>query len=137
MLQISKKNKDLKKILLVDDDRLSLSVMSQYLEEAGYSYMTAQDGQQAWCLLKQFPQQFFVVFADRVMPKLHALELLAKMKQTSLRDIPLVLLTGESSNEEKIDALRQGVYDFFYKPIYKPLLLAILKKINASEALLS
>lgn len=124
------KNKNLKKILLVDDDLLSLRVMSQYLEEAGYFCVMAQDGQQAWDFLQQSPGEFFVVFADRVMPKLHGLELLAKMKQTSLKDIPVVLLTGEANHEERCDALRQGVYDFFYKPVSKPLLLAIVKKIQ-------
>ncbi|WP_232019643.1 response regulator [Candidatus Rickettsiella viridis] len=130
MQQMYKKNKNLKKILLVDDDLLALRVMSQYLEDAGYSCVMAKDGQQAWDFLQQSPDEFFVVFADRVMPKLHGLELLAKMKRTLLRDIPVVLLTGEASHEERCDALRQGVYDFFYKPISKPLLLAIVKKIQ-------
>lgn len=129
------KNKNLKKILLVDDEILVLKAMSQYLEEAGYPYVIAQDGQQAWDFLRKSPDEFFVVFADRMMPKLHGLELLAKMKQvTSLREIPVILLTGEASHEERCDALRQGVYDFFYKPISKPLLLAIVKKIQKFNA---
>lgn len=125
----------MKKILLVDDDILSLRIMTQYLDEAGYIYVIAQDGKQAWDYLQQSPDKFLVVFTDRVMPKLHGLELLAKMKQTSLTNgIPVILFTGEASNEERIDALYQGVYDFFYKPISKPLLLAILKKIQKLNA---
>ncbi len=63
------------------------------------------------------------------MPKLHGLELLAKMQQMSLDDIPLILFTGEASKEERCEAIAQGVYDFFYKPISRELLLAVLKKL--------
>ena len=130
MLEISRKNKNLKKVLLVDDDALFLRIIIKYLDEAAYAYVIAKDGQEAWNYLQQYQDTFFVVLADRVMPKLHGLELLAKMKQTSFNDIPLILFTGESNKEERCDALRQGVYDFFYKPISKELLLVVLKKIK-------
>ncbi len=113
----------------MDDDPLSLRILTHYLDEAGYAYEVAEEGQQAWGYLQKFPDKFFVVLADRIMPKLHGLELLAKMKQNSLGNIPLILLTGESNKEERCEAIRQGVYDFFYKPISKELLLAILRKI--------
>ena len=118
-----------KKILLVDDDRLFLRVLTQYLDEAQYDYISCENGQQAWNYLQKYPDKFFVVLADRVMPKLHGIDLLVKMKKNSL-DIPFVLLTGEASKEEMCEAIAQGVYDFIYKPISKELLLAILKKIK-------
>lgn len=124
-----KNHKKIKYILVVDDDNLFLRIIGEYLNEAGYRYVIARDGLQAWSLLQKYRNKFFVVLADRVMPKLHGLELLAKMKHTSLHAIPLILFTGESSKEERYDAIRQGVYDFFYKPLSKELLLAILKKL--------
>ena len=138
MLKTYKKNKNrpllkqcnLKQILLADDDVLFLRVMTQYLDEAGYVYRIARDGQQAWNYLQRYRDRFFVVLADRIMPKLHGLELLAKMKQISLSNIPFILFTGEACKAERCDAIRQGVYDFFYKPISKELLLAMLKKVK-------
>lgn len=130
MLENARKNKNTKKVLLVDDDILFLRIIMKYLDEAAYAYVVAKDGQEAWHYLQQYQDAFFVVLADRVMPKLHGLDLLVKMKQASLNDIPLILLTGEANKEERYDALRQGVYDFFYKPISKELLLAVLKKIE-------
>jgi DNA-binding NtrC family response regulator len=127
------KNKPVKQVLLADDDVLSLRVLTHYLDEAGYAYVIGEDGQQAWNHLQKSPDKFFVVLADRIMPKLHGLELLAKMKQKSLENIPLILLTGESSTEERCDAIRQGVYDFFYKPISEELLLAVLRKIYIND----
>jgi DNA-binding NtrC family response regulator len=51
------------------------------------------------------------------------------MKRNAL-EIPLVLFSGEASKEERCEAIAQGVYDFFYKPISKELLFALLKKIK-------
>lgn len=127
---MSKKTKTLNHILLVDDDTLFLKVVTEYLDEAGYCYVIARDGHQAWKYLQQYPNKFFVILADRIMPKLHGLELLAKMQQSALYNIPLILSTGESSKEERCEAIRQGVYDFLYKPLSKELLLAIFKKIK-------
>lgn len=126
---IINQNQNQKLILLVDDDPLSLKILSQYLNKAGYPYVTSKDGQQAWDYLQQYPNNFLVVLADRIMPRLNGLELLANMKKNSL-NIPLILFTGEASKAERCDAIAQGVYDFLYKPISKELLLILLKKIK-------
>ncbi len=118
-----------KQILLVDDDELCLKVLTQYLDEAQYSYITCKDGQRAWNYLQQHPNNFFVILSDRVMPHLHGLQLLTKMQKQGL-NIPLVLFSGVASKEERCEAIARGVYDFFYKPVSKELLLALLKKIK-------
>jgi CheY-like chemotaxis protein len=122
-----------REVLLVDDDLVFLRIMSQYLGEGGYGYKLAQDGQQAWYYLQRYQTLFFVVLADRIMPKLHGLELLAKMQLSSLRKVPLILCTGEACKAERREAILQGVYDFFYKPISKELLLSALRKIENSR----
>lgn len=118
-----------KQILIVDDDELFLKILTQYLDEAQYSYIACKDSQLAQHYLLQNPDNFFVVLCDRVMPKLHGLQLLAEMKKRELK-IPLILFSGEASKEQRCEAIAQGVYDFFYKPISKELLLALLKKIK-------
>lgn len=122
-------NPSQKQILLVDDDELCLKILTQYLDEAEYAYITCKNGQLAWNYLQQDPNKFFVVLSDRIMPYLHGLQLLEKIKNKGL-DIPLVLFSGIASKEERCEAMAQGVYDFFYKPISKELLLALLKKIK-------
>lgn len=118
-----------KQILLVDDDELCLRILSQYLDEAHYAYVTCKDGLRAWNCLQQYPDKFFVVLSDRIMPNLHGLQLLSKIKKKGLR-IPLILFSGIASREERCEAIAQGAYDFFYKPISKELILALLKKIK-------
>lgn len=122
-------NPNPKQILLVDDDELSLRILTKYLDVAQYAYVTCKDGQLAWNYLQHHSNKFFVVLSDRIMPHLHGLQLLEKMRMEKL-NIPLILFSGEASKEEISDAFAQGAYDFFYKPISKELLLALLKKIE-------
>lgn len=118
-----------KQILLVDDDELCLKVLAKYLDEAQYSYVTCKDGQLAWNYLQQYADNFFVVLTDRIMPHLHGLQLLEKMQNKGI-NIPLIIFSGIASKEERCEAIARGAYDFFYKPISKDLLLALLKKIK-------
>ena len=118
-----------KQILLVDDDELCLKILSKYLDEAQYTYVTCKDGQLAWDYLQHDPDKFFVVLSDRIMPNLHGLQLLAQMQLKKL-NIPMILFSGEASKDEICEALAQGAYDFFYKPFSKELLLSVLKKIK-------
>lgn len=124
-------NSQKKWALIAEDEVISTHILTSYLDEAGYSYRVASDGQAAFTYLQRYPDQFFVVLADRIMPKMHGLTLLQKMKGTkNLAHIPLILLTGEASQEEHFHALRQGVYEFIYKPISQELLMALLEKIQ-------
>ncbi|TLY48490.1 MAG: response regulator [Gammaproteobacteria bacterium] len=118
-----------KQILLVDDDALYLKVLTRYLDEAQYSYVTCKDGQLAWDQLQQNSDKFFVVLSDRIMPNLHGLQLLTLMQKKAIT-IPLVLFSGIATKEERCEAIAQGVYDFFFKPISKELILVLLNKIK-------
>lgn len=118
----------LKKILLIDDDPISLQVLINYLRNH-YEFATAADGLQAWEMLQAKPHDFAVVIADRIMPKLHGLQLLAKMQtHADLQKIPLILLTGEAEKAEQIAAIKAGIFDFLYKPINEQLLVSVLKR---------
>lgn len=105
-----------------------LKILTQYLDEAQYTYTACKDGRIAWSYLQQDPGKFFVVLSDRIMPHLHGLQLLAQMQKEKL-NVPLVLFSGLASKGERCEAITQGVYDF-YKPLSKELLLALLKKIK-------
>lgn len=126
-------NSKKKWVLIAEDEVISAHILASYLDEMGYPYRFAPDGQAAFTYLQHYPDQFFVVLADRIMPKMHGLTLLQKMRETeTLAQIPLILLTGEANQEEHYAALRQGVYEFIYKPISKELLMALLQKIQKS-----
>jgi two-component system, chemotaxis family, chemotaxis protein CheY len=118
-----------KKILIADDDPISLATLKKTLSEAGFSSALAQDGRKAWEMLSQNPQEFVLVIADRMMPHLHGMDLLLKMRQhPQLLNIPLAIITGEAEKQEVIAALQAGVFDFLYKPLDKDVLVAMVKK---------
>jgi len=117
------------KILLVDDDEVTVRILAHQLESAGYDVVLTHDGEEALNQLMQTPKEFILVIADRVMPKLHGTELALKMQEHSiLKNVPVILMTGLADKEEVIEAIKIGVADFLYKPIENDLLLAVVKK---------
>jgi N-acetylglucosaminyl-diphospho-decaprenol L-rhamnosyltransferase len=126
-----------KKILIVDDEPVSLHALSMYLRELGYAFVAAANGAEAWEILQQAPNDFFLVIADRIMPKLHGTELLMKMRaDDALKNIPMVMLTGVADKTEMIEAVKLGASDFLYKPLEKDLLLAVIKKFSIDISIL-
>lgn len=118
-----------KKILLVDDDPISLHLPMSYLTEEGYSCVLAENGEQALEILVSTPEDFSLVIADRVMPKLHGVELIQAMRKIPrFAKIPVIMLTALAEKAEMIEATALGAFDFLYKPIEKDLLLAVVKK---------
>lgn len=119
-----------KKILLVDDDAISLHVLAHSMSTTSYEYETAENGEQAFEILVKNPDKFSVVIADRIMPKLHAIDLLRRMREhPKLKHIPFIMLTGVADKEEVVEAFQAGVADFLYKPVEKELLLKVLGRV--------
>jgi DNA-binding NtrC family response regulator len=118
----------MKKILIADDDPISLRALEEYLKTNHFSYLVATNGTQAWELLQQ-NTDIGIVIADRIMPGLHAIQLLEKMKEHPLLNkTPVVILTGEAEKTDMVAAIRAGAFDFLYKPIEKELLQAIIQR---------
>jgi len=116
-------------ILLVDDEPTSIEVLSLFLKRADYQYEVAADGEQAWQLLQLHPQRYSLVIADRIMPRLHGVELLRRMRdQPPFNEIPVIIQTGVADKEERIEALKEGAFDLIFKPLDKDLFLGVVKR---------
>lgn len=100
-------------ILLVDDDDSIIRLLQRILEQAGYSVLTAQDGEQAVKLL--YPGISLVV-ADINMPNMDGLELL-KVLRAQEPNVPFLLLSGMPLDYNIAMAAHVGEADFFPKPI--------------------
>ena len=74
-------------ILLVDDDALILKVLTNYLQDAGYTTTTVLNGKEAWSLLNKDTQRFSLMIVDRVMPELDGIDLLYKVKMSAKLNI--------------------------------------------------
>lgn len=100
-------------ILLVDDDRELLNLLSEYLVGEGFQIACAESGGQALQYLAQ-GTDFAALVLDVMMPNLSGLELLKQLRQTST--IPVIMLTGRGDEIDRILGLELGADDYLGKP---------------------
>ena len=104
--------------VLVADSRLILKTFSRILGE-NYTVIEVSDGEEAWETLQE-AHDISAVFCDTSLPHLNGLELLQKLRsnvQPHLKQMPVIMLTGDSDNEAiREQALGYGASDFITKP---------------------
>ena len=116
-------------ILLVDDDPLTIAVLTQYLTKAGYRVDSAENGAIALKKLMDAPQRFTLIILDRVMPVMSGIDLLHKILLCeALQPIPIIMLTVHAEREDRGAAVIAGIYDFLFKPVEPDLLLMVVKR---------
>jgi len=105
------------KILAVEDDAVSRSVLCRSLERLGHEVIESKDGEEAWrAWLKEKPR---VVVSDWLMPKLDGLKLCRRLRQQQAQEyLYFILLTGTgASGKNRRVAADAGVDDFLTKPV--------------------
>ena len=102
------------KVLVVDDDAKILFAFRQVFRKAGYSTITASDGEEA--LQKISTEQPSVVFMDISMPKVDGLEVLRRLKAQHLT-APVVIITGYGTMQTAIKAVKLGAFEYLTKPL--------------------
>lgn len=104
------------RILAVDDDILSRSLLQDLLEEFGYSVSICKDGQEAWDLFCHEP--FRVVITDWMMPYLDGLALCDRIRRLELPHyVYIIILTSKDQKDHTVKGLDAGADDFMCKPI--------------------
>lgn len=102
------------KILVVDDEPAIREVIQEYLAEAGYQIKTAGDGLEALELMAR--HEFDVVITDLSMPNLDGFGLMKKA--LDLQPLTsIIVLSGQGTFENAIEAVHRGAYDFVAKPV--------------------
>lgn len=102
-----------KRILVVDDDPDTCTLVSDILNDDGYGIIACLGGEQAWIYLEQ--ERFDLVLADIKMPGLTGTALLQRMRDRGMAT-PVVLMTAYPSLETAIDGLRGSAVDYIQKP---------------------
>lgn len=113
------------KILVVDDDGDFRSELKDYLE--GYEVTEVSSGEAALGLLKK-ANEIGIVILDVMMPGLNGLEVLKEIKKTS-PEIHTIILTGHSSKDIAIEALKGRADDYIEKPLDIPKIKEIIDKV--------
>lgn len=100
-----------KKILIVDDDPLILSILTSILSDNQYQVETAENGRQA---LTTINDSFHLVLSDFEMPEINGLELIKALRKAG-NDIPIVILTGNQEISVALQALKLGANEYVVK----------------------
>ncbi|HEC99117.1 MAG TPA: hybrid sensor histidine kinase/response regulator [Proteobacteria bacterium] len=101
------------KILVVDDDKLTLDILTSMLEQDGYQVTPVTSGKEA---LTSLSREFYhLILTDLVMEGMDGLTLLKEAKKISPGSIVL-MITGHSSVETAVNAMYAGAMDYILKP---------------------
>ena len=113
-------------LLVVDDDPMNLDVLSRRLVRSGYEVLTADSGERALELVNA--HRFDAVLLDVIMPGLGGVETLRRLRQSrSMSELPVIMVTANSSSDDVVQALGLGANDCVTKPIDFPIALARIK----------
>ena len=114
----------MKKILLVEDEGSVLQMLRRFLESEGYLTVTAENGRTALNWLKEIRVDLAIV--DLGLPDMNGLEICRRIKEApGTASIPVVVLTGNTSNEARIEANLDASVELF---LNKPISVGDLKK---------
>lgn len=114
-------------ILIVDDDASQRRLLEFWLQEEGYSTITANDGTTGLQMFERHSPS--LVIADIRMPGMSGLDLLGKIKAVN-SDTPVILITAFGAVNDAVDAMKLGAADYILKPLNSDEL-----KVNVQRAL--
>ncbi len=101
-----------KKILVVDDDAKTVELVKLYLNRDGYRVLTAYDGNEALRIARETHPDLIVL--DLMLPGCDGLEVCRRLRTES--DVPIIMLTARSTEDDKLAGLDIGADDYMTKP---------------------
>lgn len=127
-------NKNLR-ILSIDDSPVMRYITKRYFDNLGFANTTlANDGNSGLALLLQEP--FDLVVTDWSMPGMSGIDLLRAIRADAmLKHLPVVMVTGEATREQAMEAEQAGVNGFVTKPFTEATLQANISRIFNAEAI--
>jgi DNA-binding NtrC family response regulator len=101
------------RVLVTDDDRSALALLSEVLEKEGYTVLRAESSAEALKILSSQPVD--LVLTDLRMPEIDGMQVLDQT-QAMQKDVPVIVMTSSASIETTIEAIRSGAADYLSKP---------------------
>lgn len=113
----------MQKVLLVDDEKRMLDLVSLYLQPHRYLCKKALGAHEALAYLEK--EVFDIILLDIMMPDMDGWELCREIRKFS--DVPIIMLTAREQQEDIIKGLNLGADDYITKPFNEEELLARMK----------
>ena len=122
----------MKKILVVDDDRITRHVLRKVLTSAGFSVSVAKDGVDALKVMKS--RRFDLLLLDVWMPRMNGIELLTKLRRTKTRP-RIIVMTSDEAPQTLLEAVRAQAFRYVHKPVEALALLQTVREVLKATAL--
>ena len=121
------------RVLVVDDEASIRDLLSKTLALADYDVDTASDGPSALDRLRERRGAYDLMIADLRMPGMDGLTLIKEVKQINA-NLPVIIITGFSTESSAIEAVNLGVAGYLTKPFRVPQVLAAAAKALGAPA---
>src|SRR5579871_6271016 len=121
------------RLLILDEDRIMLQSLSQFLRREGYEVRTTDRAEQAMGILEA--GQIELLLADINMPGVKPAEFLRELRRRFGHVVPVVI-TSYGSIEGAVEATKNGAFDYLTKPIVDEEIRVVVEKAARQQALL-
>jgi DNA-binding response OmpR family regulator len=112
-----------KTILIVEDEKRMRKLLSDYFRKENYNIIEAEDGKEA--LEKFLTSKIDLIILDIMMPNIDGFSVCKYIRQKS--DVPIILLTAKSEEDDKITGFELGADEYVTKPFSPKVLVARVK----------
>ena len=102
------------KVLIIDDDKELCALMKKCVEQENLATIVAGGGIEGLHILAENKDTCSLIILDIMMPDLDGFQVLQQVRQTS--NVPVLMLTAKSDEEDKVSGLRMGADDYLTKP---------------------
>ncbi|MBP9096164.1 MAG: response regulator, partial [Ignavibacteria bacterium] len=113
------------KILIVDDDNVTLSILKQVLYKANHDVTTAIDGEEAIQYVKN--TVYDIIVTDFNMPGMNGIELTKEILKINPQAV-IILITAYISVKAALESIKLGAFDYLTKPVDKEELLLSIER---------
>ncbi len=113
-------------IIIADDELRIRRLVSDFLKQAGYNVIEAEDGDEAFALFEKHKNNLSLIILDIMMPGLNGWEVTKKIRETS--NLPVIILTARSEEFDELMGYESGADDYVTKP-FSPSVL--VKRVEA------
>ena len=123
------------KILVVDDEYLIRNVIKEYCQSEGYKVDEASNGEEA--IDKVYENEYDLIIMDIMMPDMDGYEASKEIKE--IKDIPIIMLSARTEEEDKLNGFNIGIDDYVTKPFSPKELMARIKAVtkrNSKESII-
>ena len=108
------RKRKMNKVIIIDDDKDLCFLMKKCVEQENYFAMIANSGAEGLRIASENSDDCSLIILDIMLPDLDGFQVLQKIRQTS--NVPVLMLTAKSDEEDKVSGLRMGADDYLTKP---------------------